>query len=61
MEDNRKYRLNKESSQKSVNKDTNDKLYLTSNSNLLPVNDINKILNSAEQFNKERQSSSYYR
>jgi hypothetical protein len=61
MEDKRKYRLKQETSQESVNEETYDKLQLKSKDNLLPVNDINRIINVSDQFNKERQNSNYYR
>jgi hypothetical protein len=59
--DNRKYRLNQAKSINSVNEDTKDKVFLKSNSNILPVGNINKIVNAGEQFNKERKNSSTYR
>jgi len=59
--DNRKYRLNSAKSQFSVNEDTFDKINIESKSNVLPIGEINKIINVGEQFNKERQTSPYYR
>jgi len=60
MEEN-KIRLNSASSQESVNEDSFLKLKLESKTNLLPVGDIEKVINVGEQFNKERQQSPYYR
>jgi len=56
-----KRRLNRESYQKAVNVDNFNKIQLESSSNLLPVGDISNTVNAADQFNKERQSSSFYR
>jgi hypothetical protein len=56
-----KRRLNKESHQKAVNVDNFNKIQLESNSNILPVGDVSNTVNVADQFNKERQASSYYR
>lgn len=58
---NLKHRLNRESSQIDVNVDGFTKIKLESNSNLLPIGDVEKVINSAEQFNKERSESPYYR
>jgi len=56
-----KHRLNKSSSQRSVNVDGYSKISLSSNYNLLPIGEVNKIINSAEQFNEERRNSNLYR
>lgn len=60
MEENR-IRLNSANSQESVNEDSILKLQLESDTNLLPVGNIENIVNVGEQFNKERQESPYYR
>ena len=60
-EDKRTYRLNKETSQKSVNEDTFDKIQLESKTNIIPINDINKTISVDNQFNSERNNSSLYR
>jgi len=60
MEEN-KIRLNSASSQESVNEDSFLKLQLESDTNILPVGEINNVINVGEQFNKERQASPYYR
>jgi len=54
-------RLNSKSYQNAVNTDNFNKIQLESNSRLLPVGNISNTVNSADQFNKERQSCSYYR
>lgn len=60
MED-KKFRLNKASSQLAVNEDTFDKINIESKSNPIPVGESNKVINLGEQFNKERQDSKLYR
>jgi hypothetical protein len=54
-------RLNSESYKNAVNVDNFNKIQLESSSNLLPVGDISNTVNVANQFNKERQASSFYR
>lgn len=54
-------RLGVETSKESANTDTLLKISLDSSERLLPPDSINKIVNESEQFNKERQNSSYYR
>tara|TARA_R110000851_G_scaffold42152_17_gene105047 strand:- start:1046 stop:2749 length:1704 start_codon:yes stop_codon:yes gene_type:complete len=56
-----KIRLNSETSQNSVNEDSFIKINTDSKSRLLPIGEIETVINSGEQFNLERQSSSYYR
>lgn len=54
-------RLNSEKSKNSVNTDTFMKINLEQKQRLLPTNEINKIVNAAEVFDKERQNCSFYR
>ena len=54
-------RLNVERSKTSVNTDGFLKINLDNSSTLIPTNEIDKIVNLAEQFNKERQNTPYYR
>ena len=56
-----KQRLASQNSKKSVNTDTLLKINLEGSERLLPTNQINHIVNVAEQFNKERQSCNYYK
>lgn len=56
-----KQRLGAQSSKESVNTNTFLSINLESKENLLPTNQINHIVNVAEQFNKERQSCSLYK
>jgi hypothetical protein len=56
-----KIRLNTENSQRDVNVEMYQNIYLASESKPLPYNDINKVINENEQFNKERQTSNKYR
>ena len=56
-----KYKLNSEQSQGSSNVDGFMKIGLSSKDRLLPSGEINKIINVGEQFELERQSSTYYR
>jgi len=58
---NKKYRLNSATSKSDVNVDEYDKINLESKMDLLPVGEINKVINSGEQFNEERNESSKYR
>lgn len=61
MSDNIKYRLNKETSVTSVNTDSRINISLEQSNNLLPSDEMNRILNVGEQFDKERNSSNTYR
>ena len=62
MNDDRlKYRLRSTDSQTSVDTDTFIKLNLEGSTRLLPTNDINTAVSSAEVFNNERQSTKKYR
>lgn len=54
-------KLTSEISKKSVNNDTFFKINLDSEERLLPSGDILKVINVADRFNEERQSSSKYR
>lgn len=56
-----KRRLNKTSYQGAVNVDSYSKINLSSRLNILPIGEINKVINVGEQFDDERQSSPYYR
>ena len=58
---NRKYRLNSATSKTDVNVDEYGKINLESKSDLLPIGEVNKIVNSGEQFNKERSEGTKYR
>lgn len=53
--------LNSATSKKAVNTDTFLKLNLEGTTKLLPPDEMNRILNVNEQFNKERENSSFYR
>lgn len=57
----KEFRLNSASSQRSVNKDTIDKIEIVSKTNILPIDEIHKVINLGEQFNDERQNSKLYR
>lgn len=59
--DRTKQRLGNQTSKQSVNTDTYLNINLEGKERLLPTNQINHILNVAEQFNKERQNCSYYK
>ena len=61
MIDRIKNRLNSQTSQLAVDVNSYYKLKLDSNMISLPIDEINKIIDVGEQFNKERQSSGYYR
>lgn len=62
MSDDRlKYRLRSTESQTSVDTDTFIKLNLEGSTRLLPTNDINTAVSSAEVFNNERQRTTKYR
>jgi hypothetical protein len=61
MDDRFKNRLGSETSQNSVNVDSLIKINVTNNEKTLPVGDINHIVDVGEQFNTERQSSTFYR
>lgn len=56
-----KQRLGNQTSKQSVNTDTYLNINIEGKERLLPTNQINHILNVAEQFNKERQSCSFYK
>lgn len=56
-----KQRLAAQNSKNSVNTNTFLSINLESKENLLPTNQINHIVNVADQFNKERQSCSLYK
>lgn len=56
-----KYRLHSTNSQTSVNTDTFLNVKLEGNERLLPLNNINEVVDTAEVFNKERQSCTKYR
>ena len=56
-----KHKLNKNKSQRAVNEDGYQPISLENESRLLPFNDITRIINENEQFNKERQESKKYR
>jgi hypothetical protein len=56
-----KQRLGNQNSKESVNTDTYLTINLEGKERLLPNNQINHIIDVAEQFNKERQSSSLYK
>ena len=53
--------LNASKSKVNVNTDTYTNIQLNGSERLLPPDEINKVVDVAEQFNKERQSGSYYR
>jgi hypothetical protein len=55
------HRLNQNTSVSSVNTDFKVNLQLTNTTNILPTDEINHIVNSGDQFNKERQNSGFYR
>lgn len=56
-----KHKLHKEDSANAVNVDTNLNINVVQNNKLLPYDDITKVLNVGEQFQKERMNSSNYR
>lgn len=56
-----KIRLNSKKSENSVNEDSNIKINVESNSKDIPIDNIQKVINSGEQFNLERRNSTYYR
>lgn len=56
-----KQRLGNQTSKQSINTDTYLNINIEGKERLLPKNEINHILNVAEQFNKERQSCTYYK
>ena len=51
-------RLGVETSKNSVNTDFFTKILLDGKERVLPIGEVNKVLNIGEQFNKERQKSS---
>lgn len=56
-----KIRLGEEKSKLSVNTDSYMKIKLEGKEQILPFDDINKVVNSGEVFNDERQTSGFYR
>jgi len=56
-----KQRLSSQNSKQSVNTDTYLSINLEGKQRLLPNNNINYVLNAAEQFNKERQECTFYK
>lgn len=56
-----KQRLSGQNSKQSVNTDTYLSINLEGKQRLLPNNNINHVLNAAEQFNKERQECTFYK
>lgn len=54
-------RLDKENSQISVNKDFGFNIPINQTNRLLPLNEVDRMVNQYEQFNKERNLSSKYR
>lgn len=61
MDGRHKHRLGSETSQRSTNVDTYMKIQVSNNEATLPVGEINHIVDVGERFDKERQSSPYYR
>jgi hypothetical protein len=61
MDDKFKYRITSANSTNAIVEDINTKVNLSSSKLELPFNDINRIINVAEQFDLERQSSTRYR
>lgn len=61
MMERNKLKLNKVYSQRGVNKDLYQNISLSNDSKILPYNDIVKVINEDEEFNKERQAASTYR
>lgn len=55
------HRLNQTQSQSEVNVNAQTNLQLESNQSLLPVGELNRVLNVGDRFNKERQDSTRYR
>ena len=53
--------LNEYTSKEAVNSDTYLKIQFNGNEKLLPPDEMNRVLDIGKQFNKERQSSTYYR
>ncbi len=53
--------LNNQLSANNVNNDTYLHINVENSQRLLPINEINKVVNIAERFNKERQRCSFYR
>jgi hypothetical protein len=56
-----KYRLNETDSQRSVNEDGSIKIGVEQSNAPLPVGELNRIVDAAERFNKERNDSTCYR
>ena len=61
MSERYKHRLNSQSSEESVNVNQHQRISLESKAKLLPVGEINRVLDVAERFNEERQSCTRYR
>lgn len=61
MSERYKHRLNSQTSEESVNVNQHQRIGLESKSKLLPVGEINRVLDVAERFNQERQSCTRYR
>jgi hypothetical protein len=61
MDDRIKRRLGIETSQKATNVDGYLNLNVTNSEAMLPVGDMNRIVDAYERFNKERQESPFYR
>jgi hypothetical protein len=53
--------LGEDKSKESVNSDSFINLGLVQSNKILPTNEINKVIDIGEQFNKERQASTFYR
>lgn len=56
-----KVKLNESKSKTNINKDTSINIGLTSDENIIPIGEINHVVNVGEQFNKERNQSNSYR
>lgn len=61
MDNRYKYRLNENESKSDINEDSFSKVSFNNERRLLPVGEINHIVDLGEQFNKERNSSFIYR
>jgi len=59
--ENKKIRLNSATSQESVNENSFLKVQLKSNREMLPIDEVTKVINSGKQFNEERENSKFYR
>lgn len=56
-----KVKLNESKSKTNINRDTSINVGITSNENIIPIGEINHVVNVGEQFNKERNLSNSYR